>query len=93
MTSDFANKFEAGKSIDSSAYEWLVQSIIDYAVYILSLDGRVVSWNAGAERIKGYSAQEIIGEHFSRFYTPQEIEAGVPGRALKLAREGGRFSA
>ena len=93
MTSDFANKFEAGKSIDSSAYEWLVQSIVDYAVYILSLDGRVVTWNAGAERIKGYLAEEIIGEHFSRFYTPEDVEKGVPVNALKLAREAGRFSA
>ena len=93
MAADFATNFEAGKSIDSSAYEGLVQSIIDYAIYILSLDGRVVSWNAGAERIKGYSAEEIIGEHFSRFYTPEEVEEGVPRRALKLAREAGRFSA
>ena len=93
MTSDFATKFEAGKSIDSSAYEGLVQSIVDYAIYILSLEGRVVTWNAGAERIKGYSAEEIIGEHFSRFYTPEEVEKGVPGRALELAREAGRFSA
>ena len=91
--SDFATKFEAGKRIDSSAYEGLVQSIVDYAIYILSLDGRVVSWNAGAERIKGYSAEEIIGEHFSRFYTPDEVEKGVPRHALKLAREPGRFSA
>lgn len=93
MTLDFAAKFEAGKSIDSSAYEGLVQSIVDYAIYILSLEGRVVSWNAGAERIKGYSADEIIGEHFSRFYTPEDVEEGVPRRALRLAREAGRFSA
>jgi PAS domain S-box-containing protein len=93
VTSDFATKFEAGKRIDSSAYEGLVQSIVDYAIYILSLDGRVVSWNAGAERIKGYSAEEIIGEHFSRFYMPDEVEKGVPRHALKLAREAGRFSA
>lgn len=93
MTSDFASKFEAGKSADSSAYEGLVQSIVDYAIYMLSPDGLVVSWNPGAERIKGYTAEEIVGQHFSRFYTPEEIEKDFPGHALKLAREAGRFSA
>ena len=79
--------------MDDSTYERLVQSVIDYAIYMLDLDGRIVSWNAGAERIKGYSADEIIGEHFSRFYTAEERNADAPIRALELAREFGRFSA
>jgi PAS domain S-box-containing protein len=87
------NKFKAGKRIDGSAYEQLVQSVIDYAIYILDLEGRIASWNAGAERIKGYSSEDIIGEHFSRFYIPEERDAGLPQRALEIAKENGRYSA
>ena len=64
-------------------HELLIQSAVDYAIYMLSPDGHVVSWNPGAERIKGYSAEEIIGEHFSRFYTEEERAAGVPMQALQ----------
>jgi len=71
----------------------LLQSVVDYAIYMLDLEGRVVSWNAGAERIKGYSAAEIIGQHFSRFYTEEDREAGVPHQALRMAAETGRFTA
>ena len=53
----------------------------------------MTNWNAGAERIKGYSPDEIIGEHFSRFYTPEDRDAGVPKRALETARETGRYEA
>ncbi len=80
-------------AVASDAYERLVQSIVDYAVYMLDKDGRIATWNPGAERAKGYSADEIIGEHFSRFYTPEDREAGVPKRALKEAAEKGRFTA
>lgn len=92
MSSDLQNKFEAGKRVDESAYERLVQSIVDYAIYVIDLDGRVASWNAGAERIKGYSAEEIIGEHFSRFYTLEDRNADLPSRTLKIASEEGRFA-
>ena len=60
---------------------------------MLDTEGRVSSWNAGAERFKGYSAQEIMGEHFSRFYTEEDREAGVPKRALETAKTEGRFEA
>src|ERR1700748_1907992 len=60
---------------------------------MLDTDGRVVSWNPGAERIKGYAANEIVGEHFSRFYTEEDRTAGVPEFALKQAAETGRFTA
>ena len=60
---------------------------------MLDPEGRVTNWNAGAERIKGYSPDEIIGEHFSRFYTPEDFDAGVPKRALETARETGRYEA
>jgi PAS domain S-box-containing protein len=69
----------------------LVDSVIDYAIYLLDLDGIVKSWNAGAQRIKGYSAEEIIGCHFSVFYTDDDVLAGEPGRSLEIARATGRF--
>ena len=65
---------------------------MDYAIYMLDLEGRVVSWNPGAERIKGYAANEIIGEHFSRFYTEEDRVAGRPDIALAQAAETGRFT-
>jgi PAS domain S-box-containing protein len=60
---------------------------------MLDTEGRVSSWNTGAERFKGYSAQEIMGEHFSRYYTEEDREAGVPRRALETAKSEGRFEA
>ena len=75
------------------SYEMLVQSIVDYAICMLDPEGRVVSWNPGAERIKGYRAEEITGRHFSRFYTDEDRAAGLPEKALRTAAETGRFSA
>jgi PAS domain S-box-containing protein len=77
----------------ANAYELLIQAVVDYAIYMLDPQGRIVSWNPGAERIKGYTADEIIGEHFSRFYTAEERAAGVPEQALRTAAETGRFTA
>jgi PAS domain S-box-containing protein len=68
-----------------------IASVTDYAIYMLSPEGRVVSWNKGAERFKGYRAHEIIGEHFSRFYTDEDRAQGVPERALQMARDTGKF--
>jgi len=67
--------------------------VTDYAIYMLDPEGRVTNWNVGAQRIKGYSPEEIVGEHFSRFYTPEDFEAGVPARALDTARKTGRYEA
>ena len=61
-------------SSTASKFELLVQSVTDYAIFMLDPAGRVTSWNAGARRFKGYEADEIIGQHFSRFYTPEEQE-------------------
>ncbi len=69
----------------------LIQGVTDYAIYMLDSDGRVTSWNAGAERIKGYRADEIVGEHFSRFYTDEERANGEPQKALETALREGRF--
>ncbi|MBS0479185.1 MAG: PAS domain S-box protein [Proteobacteria bacterium] len=74
-----------------SKFEMLVQSVTDYAIYMLDLDGRVTSWNAGARRFKGYEADEIIGEHFSRFYTDEDRAKEIPRIALETAAREGRF--
>jgi PAS domain S-box-containing protein len=69
----------------------LVESVIDYAIFMLDSHGRIVSWNPGAERIKGYTAQEIIGQHFSTFYTAEDRANGVPDSVLETTREQGRY--
>ncbi len=69
----------------------LVESVTDYAMFVLTPEGNVASWNAGAERIKGYSAREIIGSHFSRFYLREEIDAGKCEMELVEAARLGRF--
>src|ERR671916_258412 len=71
----------------------LVQSVTDYAIYMLDPSGIVSSWNPGAERLKQYTAAEIIGEHFSRFYTEEDRASGLPARALTTALAEGRFEA
>lgn len=74
-------------------YRMLVDAITDYAIYLLDTEGRVSSWNAGANRFKGYTEAEILGEHFSRFYTPEDRHAGLPQKALATAAREGRFEA
>jgi PAS domain S-box-containing protein len=74
-------------------FRLLVHGVVDYAIFMLSPDGYVTNWNAGARRIKGYAEEEIIGSHFSRFYTPEDVAAGVPMRGLEIARREGRFEA
>jgi len=72
-------------------FRLLVQGASDYAIYMLDPQGRVTNWNTGAERIKGYSSEEIVGEHFSRFYTPEDVEARIPWKAIETAKREGRF--
>ena len=72
-------------------FRMLVNGVTDYALYMLDPEGRVSSWNAGGERIKGYTPREIIGQHFSRFYTDTDRASGKPARALASAREQGRY--
>jgi PAS domain S-box-containing protein len=76
-----------------SRYRLIVESIKDYAVFMLNADGTVATWNAGAQRIKGYAADEIIGQHFSRFYSQEDQAAGIPALALKTAATQGKFEA
>src|SRR5690606_10266840 len=72
-------------------FRLLVQGVTDYAIYMMDAGGRVSSWNSGAERIKGYRPDEIIGEHFSRFFPEQDRLSGIPERALETARQEGRY--
>ena len=72
-------------------YRLLVQGVVDYAIYLLTPDGVVANWNAGAQRAKGYTSEEIIGQHYSLFYTESERKAGVAQRNLERARQEGRF--
>jgi PAS domain S-box-containing protein len=67
--------------------------VIDYAIYMLDPSGIVTNWNAGAERMKGYTAKEIVGQHFSRFYTAQDRAAGLPARVLAAAARAGHYEA
>jgi hypothetical protein len=72
-------------------FRLLVESVTDYAIYMLDPEGRVVTWNAGAERSKGYKAEEILGRNYSIFYLPEDAEAGVPARELAAAAREGRY--
>ena len=73
------------------SFRLLVEGVVDYALYMLDPSGIVTSWNIGGQRIKGYTSEEIVGQHFSLFYTPADQAAGKPARALKIALETGRY--
>lgn len=83
----------AASLTEDSRYRLLVEAVTDYAIFMLDPNGIVRSWNAGARRVKGYEPHEIIGQHFSRFYTEQDRKAGIPERALRTAAVEGRFEA
>jgi PAS domain S-box-containing protein len=78
-------------ALDAELAREIISSVRDYAIFALDPGGRVASWNAGAKRIKGYDAQEIVGSHFSRFYPPEAIAAGLCERELADALRDGRF--
>ncbi len=88
-----AERTDLSRLGDEQRLQLLIDSVVDYAIYMIDLDGRVVSWNSGAVRLKGYSADEIIGQSFERFYTAEDRARGIPQFALKTARETGRFHA
>ena len=95
VTRDLTERRAAEQELRASEerFRRLVQSVTDYAIYMLDPEGRVSSWNAGAERFKGYASEEIMGEHFSRFYTDEDKQAGIPTLALRTAKDEGRFEA
>ena len=89
---DRADRYLASLT-EEGRYRLLIEAVIDYAIYCLDPSGIVTSWNSGAQRVKGYSADEIIGEPFSRFYTEEDQKAGLPRRALETAKRNGKFEA
>ncbi len=95
VTRDVTERIESERALKESEqrFRLLVEGVRDYAIMMLDPDGRVTSWNKGAERIKGYRAEEIMGRHFSRFYPKEDVESGKPDSQLELARVKGRYEA
>jgi PAS domain S-box-containing protein len=93
ITRDLTERKEADDNLKRSQeqYRLLLQGVSDYAIYMLDVDGRVSNWNLGAQRIKGYRQEEIVGSHFSRFYTEEDRLAGAPQKALTTAARHGRY--
>jgi PAS domain S-box-containing protein len=95
ITRDMTERRAAQESLRESERQFrlLVRGVSDYGLFMLDPQGIVSNWNQGAERIKGYKADDIVGQHFSRFYTEADRRAGIPARALQIARTEGRFEA
>ncbi|HEY3697303.1 PAS domain S-box protein [Phenylobacterium sp.] len=93
VTRDLTDRKEAEDALRRSEeqFKLLVQGVTDYAIYMLDREGRVTNWNPGAQRIKGYHPEEIVGQHFSRFYTQEDRDAGVPAHGLETALREGRW--
>ena len=80
-----------GSALEEDRFRLLLDAVVDYAIYMIDPQGVVVSWNTGARRFKGYQEAEILGAHFSCFYTPEDRQNGLPERALNIATHDGRF--
>jgi PAS domain S-box-containing protein len=82
---------EVALRLSEERFRLLVEGVEDYAIYSMDPQGLITSWNAGAHRIKGYTAQEIIGQNFSRFYTPEDVKQNLPAKVLQSARDTGHY--
>ncbi|MEO6823786.1 MAG: PAS domain S-box protein [Nitrosospira sp.] len=93
ITRDITERKQAANALHGSQEQFrlLVQGVTDYAIYMLSPEGVITNWNAGAQRIKGYDQAEVVGTHFSRFYAEEDRNKGLPMTALKIAEAEGRF--
>jgi PAS domain S-box-containing protein len=95
ITRDITEQRDAREELRLSEQQFrmLVQGVTDYAIYMLSPTGEITNWNAGARRIKGYEEAEVVGSHFSRFYTEEDLKRDMPATALRMAADKGRFEA
>jgi PAS domain S-box-containing protein len=95
ITRDLTERRAAQQALaeTENRFRMLVDAVVDYAIYMLDPSGVITNWNTGAERMKGYTADEVIGHHFSRFYTKEDRAAGMPAMVLENARREGRYEA
>ena len=95
ITRDITERVQAQQAIIDSErrFRIIVEDVIDHAIYMLDPSGMITNWNPGAERMKGYSADEIVGQHFSKFYTKEDRASGLPARVLEAAAREGRYEA
>lgn len=93
VTRDISRRHSAEQALLESEqrFRMFVEGVTDYAIYMLDATGRITDWNSGAQRIKGYRTDEVLGRHVSIFYTPEDVAGGVPGRTLAVAGSEGRF--
>ncbi|MET1045687.1 MAG: PAS domain S-box protein, partial [Hyphomicrobium sp.] len=93
VTRDITERFEGRRELIESErrFRLLVDSVVDYAIFMVDQSGIIANWNTGAARIKGYSAEEVVGTHFSRFYTKEDRSSGLPAIALETARREGKY--
>src|SRR3984893_999709 len=87
------NRPRGGTAVEHTEFfRLLVEGIRDYAIFVLDPEGNILTWNPGAQAMKGYARDEIVGQHFSKFYLPESVQSGWPERELALAQKEGRFA-